>query len=128
MKYSFKTDVRGYELDSYGHVNNAVYINYIEQARWEILKKTDLLDSFLEDDLLLVVTEANVKYMRELRLFDEIEVITEVKFEAPYLVFYQYIVNLSKNEKSAKAVIKTLLIDKERIPQDISKELLSITT
>jgi acyl-CoA thioester hydrolase len=128
MKYSFKTDVRGYELDSYGHVNNAVYINYTEQARWEILKDTDLLDSFLKDDLLLVVTETNIKYMRELRLFDEIEVLTEVKFEAPYLVFYHDIVNLSKNEKSAKAVIKTLLIDKERIPQDISQELLSITT
>jgi acyl-CoA thioester hydrolase len=128
MKYSFKTDVRGYELDSYGHVNNSVYISYAEQARWEILKNADLLDSFLKDDLLLVVTETNIKYMRELRLFDEIEVITKVKFEAPYLVFYHDIVNLSKNEKSAKAVIKTLLIDKERIPQDISKELLSITT
>lgn len=128
MKYSFKTDVRGYELDSYGHVNNAVYISYTEQARWEILKNNDLLDSFLKDDLLLVVTETNIKYMRELTLFDEIEILTEVKFEAPYLVFYHDIVNLSKNEKSAKAVIKTLLIDKERIPQDISQELLSITT
>lgn len=128
MKYSFKTDVRGYELDSYGHVNNAVYISYTEQARWEILKNNDLIDSFLKDDLLLVVTETNIKYMRELTLFDEIEILTEVKFEAPYLVFYHDIVNLSKNEKSAKAVIKTLLIDKERIPQDISQELLSITT
>jgi len=128
MKYSFKTDVRGYELDSYGHVNNAVYISYTEQARWEILKNAGLLDSFLKRNLLLVVTETNIRYVRELTLFEQIEVVTHVKYEAPYLTFYHDIVNLSKNEKSAKAVVKTLLIDKERIPQDISQELLSIAT
>lgn len=126
MKYSFKTDVRGYELDSYGHVNNAVYVSYAEQARWEILKKAGLLESFLERDLLLVVTETNIRYMRELKLFDKVEIISTIKFEAPYLVFYQDINNISDNLKSAKAIVKTLLIDKDRIPQDIPEELLSL--
>ena len=30
--------VRTYECDSYGHVNNANYLNYLELARWEFLK------------------------------------------------------------------------------------------
>ena len=30
--------VRSYECDSYGHVNNANYLNYLEFARWEFLK------------------------------------------------------------------------------------------
>lgn len=126
MKYSFKTEVRGYELDSYGHVNNAVYINYTEQARWEILKNAGLLKSFLENNLLLVVTETNIRYMRELKLFDQIEIITTIKHEAPYLVFYHNILNLTGNVKAAKVEVKTLLIDKDRIPQDIPDELLSI--
>ena len=29
--------VRSYECDSYGHVNNAVYLNYLEVARHELL-------------------------------------------------------------------------------------------
>jgi acyl-CoA thioester hydrolase len=124
MKYSFKTEVRGYELDSYGHVNNAVYINYTEQARWEILKKAGLLESFLERNLLLVVTETKIRYMRELKLFNKVEIITTVKFEAPYLVFYQDINNETDSLKSAKAIVKTLLIDKDKIPQDIPEELM----
>ena len=126
MTYSFKTEVRGYELDSYGHVNNAVYINYTEQARWEILKNAGLLKSFLERNLLLVVTETNIRYMRELKLFDEIEIITTIKHEVPYLIFHHDILNVTMNVKAAKAEVKTLLIDKDRIPQDIPDELLSI--
>ncbi|MDR2543793.1 MAG: acyl-CoA thioesterase [Treponema sp.] len=30
--------VRTYECDSYNHVNNANYLNYLEFARWEFLK------------------------------------------------------------------------------------------
>jgi acyl-CoA thioester hydrolase len=30
--------VRTYECDSYGHVNNAVYLQYLEYARWHYLK------------------------------------------------------------------------------------------
>ena len=126
MNHCFKTEVRGYELDSYGHLNNAVYISHTEQARWEILKNVGLLKSFLDNNLLLVVTETNIRYMRELKLFDEIEIRTIIKHEAPYLVFYHDILNLTGNVKAAKAEVKTLLIDKDRIPQDIPEELLSI--
>lgn len=126
MSYSFTTEVRGYELDSYGHVNNAVYISYTEQARWKILKDAGLLDSFLSQDLLLVVTDTNIRYMRELKLFDQVEVKTTVYYDAPYLVFIHDVMNLTKDVKSAKAIVKTLLIDKERIPQDIPEELKSL--
>ena len=126
MKYIFKTEVRGYELDSYGHVNNAVYVSYTEQARWEILKNAGLLETFLDRDLLLVVTETNIRYMRELKLFDKVEIETTIKHEAPYLIFHHDVKNVSEKNKSAKAEVKTLLIDKERIPQDIPAELLSL--
>lgn len=29
--------VRGYELDSFGHVNHSTYLNYLEHARWKAL-------------------------------------------------------------------------------------------
>ena len=33
-----KLTVRSYECDSYGHVNNANYLNYLEFARYELLR------------------------------------------------------------------------------------------
>jgi YbgC/YbaW family acyl-CoA thioester hydrolase len=127
MIYRYQTNVRGYELDSYGHLNNAVYLNYTEQARWEILKKRGFLDNLLKRDFLLVVTETNIKYKRELKLFEPVQIETEVKFEAPYLVFYHNIINENSDFSAAKVIVKTLLINKDRIPQDIPDDLLAIT-
>jgi acyl-CoA thioester hydrolase len=38
METSCSVSVRSYECDSYGHVNNAVYLNYLEVARHEFLR------------------------------------------------------------------------------------------
>ena len=38
MEYDCFLRVRSYECDGYGHVNNAVYLNYLEFARGEYLK------------------------------------------------------------------------------------------
>ena len=88
--------VRGYELDSYGHVNNAVYLQYFEQARWEMMRELKFLDHFTENGLLIVVTESNVRYMREACLFDELVIETTYEKRHPYLVFHQKI----RNEKT----------------------------
>ena len=37
MKITSELTVRTYECDSYGHVNNAVYVNYLEYGRMEYL-------------------------------------------------------------------------------------------
>src|SRR6056297_180758 len=127
MKYNYKTNVKGYELDSFGHVNNAVYINYTEQARWEILKNEGFLNLFFDSEFLLVVAETYIRYKRELKLFDAIEIETIIKYEAPYLTFYHDIKNTTSGYSAAKAKVKTLLINKDPIPQDLPDELLVIT-
>jgi len=127
MKYNYRTNVKGYELDSFGHVNNSVYLNYTEQARWEILKNEGLLNLFFDSGFLLVVVETNIRYKRELKIFDRVNIETEIKHEAPYLIFYHHIKNIESGYSAAKAEVKTLLINKERIPQDLPDELLVIT-
>ncbi|CAO0827389.1 Thioesterase OS=Streptomyces microflavus OX=1919 GN=Smic_02130 PE=4 SV=1 [Streptomyces microflavus] len=42
MTFSVDVTVRGYELDTQGHLNQAVYLQYAEHARWELLRAAGL--------------------------------------------------------------------------------------
>ncbi len=123
MIHRAKYTARGYELDSYGHVNNAVYLNYFEQARWELFRDLKMLDLIYRSGLFLVVVDVHIRYQREIKLFDEIEVATRPKRVDPYLIFEQKMVNLSTGLSVSRATIKTVLVDQQRMPQDIPETL-----
>lgn len=119
MGFEFNITARGYELDSFGHVNNSVYLNWMEEARWQILREFELFDYFTVNNLLLVVIENYIKYIREVKIFDELIIKTNVEHISPYLIFDQKIYNKIDNLIAAKGYSRTLLIDKDRTPCDI---------
>ncbi|HOO73589.1 MAG TPA: thioesterase family protein [Spirochaetota bacterium] len=124
MAHTCEITVRGNELDSFGHVNNAVYLNYCEQARWEILREKNLLHYFTGEKLVLVVTECNIRYSGEAKVFDVLAVETELKRESPYLVFRHKIYNRQTGALINKATVKTLLVSHDRVPQDIPDDFI----
>jgi YbgC/YbaW family acyl-CoA thioester hydrolase len=124
IMFEYKFSVRGYELDSYGHVNNAVYLNYFEQARWEIFKQLDMIGYFQINHLLLVVTEMQIRYSREVSLFDELVIQTKITKEPPYLVFYHKMYLCKSKLKVCSANVKTLLTDKQKLVYDIPENFL----
>lgn len=121
MKNSHKSNitVRGYELDSNGHVNNAVYLQYYELARWEMMKELGFLDLLKGSGLTVVVVESLVRYMRELCMFDDLLVESTYEEKSPYLIFHQKIINKKSNLPASRARIKTVFIGQDKIPQDI---------
>jgi acyl-CoA thioester hydrolase len=114
---------RGYELDSYGHVNNAVFYNYFEQARWELFQKKDLLEIINAKNLYLVVTEINIRYQHELKLGDEVDIITILKKDEPFVIFEQRMKCASTGLPIARARVRTVFVDAERITHDIPEGL-----
>ena len=120
--FEYRFSVRGYELDSYNHVNNAVYLNYFEQARWEIMRETGLLDMLLADQIFLVVTEINIRYSKEACLFDKILIRTIVELSGPYVIFKQRMTNEDTGVKLSHAVVKTIPLNKERVPCEVPSE------
>ena len=124
--FEYKITVRGYELDSYGHVNHAIYLNYMEQARWEIIRQIGMLDKLILEEKKLVVIKVDVRYVKEIKLFDEIIIHTKVKKEAPYLVFHHKLINENGKFQVARAVIKTILLDEKKTPLDIPEEMISL--
>jgi len=121
MKNSHKSNitVRGYELDSNGHVNNAVYLQYYELARWEMMKDLGFLDQLKGSGLSVVVVESLVRYMRELCMFDELAVESTYEEKSPYLIFHQKIIVKKNNLPASRARIKTVFISQDKVPQDL---------
>jgi YbgC/YbaW family acyl-CoA thioester hydrolase len=124
--FEYQITVRGYELDSYGHVNHAVYLNYLEQARWEIIREAGLLEQLVREGKKLVVIKVDVRYISEIKLFDKIIIQTKVKKEAPYLVFYQKLFNQNGSTRVARAVIKAILLDEQKKPLDIPDDMVHL--
>ncbi|GAB3663085.1 acyl-CoA thioesterase [Actinocorallia lasiicapitis] len=66
--FSVEVTVRGYELDTQGHLNQAVYLQYCEHARWELLRAAGLpQDKLLASGVGPVALELTLKFKRELR-------------------------------------------------------------
>ncbi|MEE4420160.1 acyl-CoA thioesterase [Streptomyces bugieae] len=73
--FAVRVTVRGYETDTQGHLNQSVYLQYAEHARWSLLQASGIRQSAMVDRRIGPVTlETTIRYRRELRAGDEVEV------------------------------------------------------
>lgn len=73
--FSVRITVRGYETDVQGHVNQSVYINYAEHARWSLLQAAGISQTgLIGKGVGPVALETTIRYERELLAGDEIDV------------------------------------------------------
>ncbi|MCS5959758.1 YbgC/FadM family acyl-CoA thioesterase [Klebsiella pneumoniae subsp. pneumoniae] len=62
--------VRGYHLDVYQHVNNARYLEFLEEARWDGLENSPAFQWMMEKNIAFVVVNININYRRPAVLGD----------------------------------------------------------
>jgi acyl-CoA thioester hydrolase len=73
--FSVSVTVRGYETDILGHLNQSVYLQYAEHARWSLLQAAGVTqEALISKGLGPVVLETTIRYKRELLAGDETEV------------------------------------------------------
>ena len=70
--------VRGYHLDVYQHVNNARYLEFLEEARWEWLEEVEAFHWLQEQKLAFVVVNININYRRPAVLGDVLTIESEI--------------------------------------------------
>ena len=111
MEHSCSIRVRSYECDSYGHVNNAVYLNYLEFARHEYLKEISLpLPELRAAGYAMIVAAISIRYKRPAVTDDELTIITKpVKHSRLSGVLGQRI--LRGEEEVVEAEVKWACID-----------------
>ncbi|MET9143387.1 thioesterase family protein [Streptomyces sp. NPDC004042] len=70
--FSVPVTVRGYETDVQGHLNQAVYLNYAEHARWSLLQAAGISQSdLIATGVGPVALETTIGFRRELLAGDE---------------------------------------------------------
>ena len=78
MKHETPLAVRSYECDSYGHVNHAVYVNYLEFARIEFLRAHGFdYAGMVEAGYFMVVAHLEIDYRAPAYAGDELRIETE---------------------------------------------------
>jgi YbgC/YbaW family acyl-CoA thioester hydrolase len=77
--YHCTLEVRGYELDSFGHVNHAMYISYLEHARWVLLDQEKIgLTQFKEWKRWPVIAGLEVAYLKPTFMGEKLEIRTQI--------------------------------------------------
>ncbi|RQW24977.1 acyl-CoA thioesterase [Rhodobacteraceae bacterium CH30] len=79
MAHTTHIKVRGYHLDLYSHVNNARYLEFLEEARWSFFEDKSDLPRFMKSGLALIVVNINIDYRHAATIGDELAIETSVK-------------------------------------------------
>ena len=62
--------VRGFHIDVFQHVNNARYLEFLEEARWEWLDGEPAAQWMAENQIAFIVVNININYRRPAVLGD----------------------------------------------------------
>jgi len=84
--------VRGFHIDVFSHVNNARYLEFMEEARWVVLEKYIDLKRMKAKGIIFVVANININYRRPSSMGDILELYLGLtKIGGKSAVFYQEI-------------------------------------
>ncbi len=78
-EYQYKLQIRERHLDTFGHVNNATYLEIFEEARWEMIEKAGWgLEEIKKKKVGPVILEINIKYQKEVLNREFVTVLTRL--------------------------------------------------
>jgi len=107
----FKKTVWGFHLDFYQHVNNARYLEFFEEARWEFMRPLMESNILQENGWYTIVVHIEVSYKAQLGLGDAIEIQTSIPTVGrKSLTFHQQIFKSDK-KLAAEAFVKFVIFD-----------------
>ena len=126
MKHTATHTVRTYECDSYGHVNNAVYLNYLEYARREFLVAAGFdYKGLIEAGYFIYITHIDIHYKASAVLDDKLFIDVEpIKVKKISGTFRQRVYK-EDGTVCADAEVTWACVTKAAIPRPIPAEFMT---
>jgi thioesterase-3 len=112
MKGEIEIKVRGYHLDVYSHVNNARYVEFLEEGRWALFENLELTKAALEMGYALNIVNINISYTNEACLGEILVLKTELKkYGNKSITLSQKILRKSDGKQAVDADVTFVMLD-----------------
>lgn len=114
-QFDYRLTILEFRLDTLGHVNNSVYLQMFEEARWDFISRNGFdLNQVRQSKTGPVILEINIKFQKELRLREEIIIRSEMlEYNGKIAKLKQTMIN-QKNEVACEAIMVFALFDLEK--------------
>lgn len=104
--------VRGYHLDIYKHVNNARYLEFLEEARWALFDDNGALELLAQKNWGFAVVNININFRRAATVGDILYVRTQLgDFNQKSGILTQTIRNLKTEKIITEAQVTYVILD-----------------
>ena len=114
QKLIFTETIYTYQIDFVGHVNNIVYVQWLENARIKLIEAMGLSITQLadEDEILPIITETEIKYKKPFYLSDKVQIEVWVSEMFNVSANFKFRFLNEKGEICSTSQQKVLFIDK----------------
>ena len=112
MNGEIEIKVRGYHLDIYSHVNNARYVEFLEEGRWALFEDLALTKEAVERGYAFNIVNINISYTNEACLNEILILKTELKkYGTKSITLSQRIFRKSDGKQAVDADVTFVLLD-----------------
>lgn len=114
--FEYPLVIKEFHLDTFGHVNNATYLQIYEEARWQFITENGYgLDKIKSTGLGPIVLEVKLRFIKELKLREEVIIhSTTEKYDSKIGTIKQWITDSKGNICSDMEMLFGLFDTKNR--------------
>ena len=112
MIHAIEIKVRGYHLDLFGHVNNARYLEFLEEGRWAAFEEKADIQQLAMKGYVFTVVNININYRRPALMNQVLRVETAIaRFNRRNAVIHQDVKLKESDALIADADVTFVIVD-----------------
>lgn len=125
--FYWQSQVRNYEIDQQNIVNNAIYLNYLEEARGQFVEQSPLdLAAYEKLGYHFVIAKIAIEYKRSLFAKDKFKVSVRIaELTSNRIIFEQKIIKLANDKVVAQARVEAACMNIQTRRAEMPEKLLT---